>query len=516
MKKSNVKYTERKPTASTSRGMDKVTISTDEELGEESCSSGEENFSTLTSYDGQEQYRLPDKTRKEARFGAKRQEPAAEDFIQVTMWSLKDQFSKVTKKISEQETIIQKLKLSNAANKKKLLELGDVPGTVSTTKKKNVPKEGRLRIKLLQDCDEWVISNQGFMPAGPSNLNGFVSTQLRHEIEGTDDIVVLDDPDSTPSGTKMKKTTKRLEEIDKDSNASEVLSHSQRPKKRHRISSNRSSAPYKLLSPNAQQSGEETGDEVNRLLNERDEVAEKLLEMQRKMEGLEWAEQACVYQATIEKSVVLFRLALLNNFDNKEGQEVVDAQGDNEQVTMTLQQNGFALQVCENFVDHVEKTVCVGFIPEQKMSMTVADNSGDDPVQGYMRDVTYTLDIPVVVKQEKVEKDDDDLLIVGITPATKNIVDMQKVKTTPPSSPQKGTTGETGTSPQKNMTEDNPTTPNKDATEDSVMSLQKDVTEDTPASPQKSSTPQKVKPKPQKSLGTTNTRTLRSQVHKRN
>ena len=47
-----------------------------------------------------------------------------EDFIQVTMRSLKDQFSKVTKKLSEQETLIQKLKLSNAA-KKKLLELGD-------------------------------------------------------------------------------------------------------------------------------------------------------------------------------------------------------------------------------------------------------------------------------------------------------------------------------------------------------------------------------------------------------
>ena len=76
--------------------------------------------------------------------------------------------------------------------------------------------------------DEWAISNQGVMLAEPSNLKGFVSTQLRHEIEGTDDIVLLDDPDSTTSGTKTKKkkkTTKRLEESDKDSNASEVLSH---------------------------------------------------------------------------------------------------------------------------------------------------------------------------------------------------------------------------------------------------------------------------------------------------
>ena len=91
-----------------------------------------------------------------------------------------------------------------------------------------------------------------------------------------------------------------------------------------------------------------------------------------------------------------------------------------ERVTMMLQQNGFTLQVCENFVDRVEKTVCAGFIPEQKMA--VVDNSGDDLVQGYVRDVTYTLDIPVVVKWEKVEEDDDNLLIVGIMPATKNIV----------------------------------------------------------------------------------------------
>ena len=162
-----------------------------------------------------------------------------------------------------------------------------------------------------------------------------------------------------------------------------------------------------------------------------------------------------------------------------------------ERVMMTLQQNGFTLQVCENFVDHVEKTVCVGFIPEQKMSMTVVDNSGDDPVQGYVRDVTYTLDIPVVVKWEKVEEDDDNLLIVGIMPATKNIVDMQKVKTektTPPSSPQKGVTGETGTSPQENMTEENDMPPKKGVTGDTGTSPQKNMTEDNPMAPNKDAT----------------------------
>ena len=41
------------------------------------------------------------------------------------MRSLKDQFSKVMKKLSDQEKIIKSLKLSIAVQKQKLAELGD-------------------------------------------------------------------------------------------------------------------------------------------------------------------------------------------------------------------------------------------------------------------------------------------------------------------------------------------------------------------------------------------------------
>ena len=105
---------------------------------------------------------------------------------------------------------------------------------MAMTKKKNVPKEERLRIKPLQDYDEWAMSHEGgFMPVELSNLKGFVSTQLRQQIKGTDDIVVIvviDDLYSTKSGTKKKKkkkTIKRLEDSDKESNASELLACSQ-------------------------------------------------------------------------------------------------------------------------------------------------------------------------------------------------------------------------------------------------------------------------------------------------
>ena len=192
-------------------------------------------------------------------------------------------------------------------------------------------------------------------------------------------------------------------------------------------------------------------------------------------------------------------------------------------VTTMLQQNGFTLTVCEDFVDRVKKTIRSGFIPEQRFTMKVMDNSADDPVQGYVCDVTYCLMIPMVVKREKV--DEEDLEIVGVTPATKNITDVLKVvkteKMTPPSSPHKGLTGEGGTSPQKNTAEDNSMPPNKDATgsspkknttdtEDNAMAHDEDATEDNAVSPEESLTPQKVKPKAKKTLGTITMRKLRS------
>ena len=101
------------------------------------------------------------------------------------------------------------------------------------TKKKGMPKQGTFRGKTLRDHDKWALMGDGgFMPAEPSNLKGFISMQFREEIGDTEDILVIDDPDSTTGGTKKKKkkkATKRLEESDKDSNASDVLARSQKP-----------------------------------------------------------------------------------------------------------------------------------------------------------------------------------------------------------------------------------------------------------------------------------------------
>ena len=216
------------------------------------------------------------------------------------MHSLKEEFSKVTKKLSKQERTIKSLKLSNAVQKQMLAELGDGAGTVTVMKKKGMPKQGSFSSKPLRDHDEWALmGDRGFMPTETSNLKGFILTQFREELEGTKPILVIDDPDSTTGGAKKKKkkASRRIEESDKELNASEVLSRSQRPKvKLRHISSERSSVQgYKLPSPKDKDSEEDSSDEMKKLLSECDAVEERLAEMQRKMEGLEWSEKARQY-----------------------------------------------------------------------------------------------------------------------------------------------------------------------------------------------------------------------------
>ena len=181
--------------------------------------------------------------------------------------------------------------------------------------------------------------------------------------------------------------------------------------------------------------------------------------MKLKVEGMEWENRARRYHETIQKCVGIFRKALINNFGNREESDhLKEVRGDMVRCTRTLAKNGFTLRVCEDFIERVEKTVQSGEIPEQKMEMTKTDDSVDNFVVGFARDVTYVLTIPPVVKQEKGENEDDDdeLMIVGVTPATMDpplIKEVKKEVPSPPPSPNRGAgmkeVSEDGSSSQK-------------------------------------------------------------------
>ena len=180
------------------------------------------------------------------------------------MQSLKDQFSKVMRKLNDQDKLIKTLKLSNVVQMEEVQLLRQ--------RKRACQNREALEAKHLETMMSGLCRMmEGSCQGSFSNLKGFISMQFREEIEGTEDILVIDDPDSTTGGTKKKKkkkkATKRIEDSDKDSNASEVLLCSQLPPKRCRISRNRSSALYEPPSPKDHQSGEDSGneDEVKKL-----------------------------------------------------------------------------------------------------------------------------------------------------------------------------------------------------------------------------------------------------------
>ena len=403
-KKANMKYTDRKTSSKPST----ATVSSDEgsdDLEAEILSSGEEQFSTLTSFDGQKQYRPPDPTKTDAKFGAKKKN---------LMKSLADELSKVSK-------------------------------------------------KSLQRYDEWAASaKKAFDPS----LKGFVSSQLREDLESNDDIQVIDNPDSTTAGAGKKHRKCDRDSDEESDDASLILGRSQVQPMRHRrrISSEKSSVAEDVQPSSSRQrrdteESEGEPEEVDGLLRKRDQVAVELQQMKLKVEGMEWENRACRYHETVQKCVGIFRKALINNFGNREESDhLKEVRGDMVRCTRTLAKNGFTLRICEDFIERVEKTVQSGEIPEQKMEMTKTDDSVDNFVVGFARDVTYVLTIPPVVKQEKGENEDDDdeLMIVGVTPATMDpplIKEVKKEVPSPPPSPNRGAgmkeVSEDGSSSQK-------------------------------------------------------------------
>ena len=316
-KKPNVKYTDRKTSSKPST----ATVSSDEgsdDLEAEILSSGEEQFSTLTSYDGQKQYRPPDPTKTDAKFGVKKKNP---------MKSLEEELSKVSKKMSDYQSEINWLQKSLAAQKRKLAAVGKdsvATATEDATKKVKLGKEGRVGKKSLHTYGEWALSSRkGFHPT----LKDFVSSQLREDLETNDDIQVIDNPDSTTSGAGMKKHRKLDRDSDEESDdASLILARSQvQPMwRRHRISSEKSSIVGEevILSSSRQRGDTEESEgepeDIDRLLCKRDQVEEELKQMKLKVEGMEWENLAHGYRENIQKCVGIFRKALINNFGNCE------------------------------------------------------------------------------------------------------------------------------------------------------------------------------------------------------
>ena len=435
--KSNVKFTERK----SSKQVSSEDASDDSDAALVVGSSDEEDFTTLTSGDGRKQYRPPDQTRQEPRFGAKKNKGGSDPIK-----CLKQQMGNVTRKMSNYKTEINRLTKEVDEQRKKLDEIG---GADNTTKRKpGVSTEGRIGKAALQSHGEWELRGTGFDP-------GFVGTQLRQDLESnSEEVQVIEDPDPTTGVGKKntKKQKKREIEVvetgdddeEDDERVCSQLGKSQTAaawKRIRRISSDGGSK-------RVESEGELLPDipedkDLDQLRQERDEVEEKLKETSRKLEAITWDDKARCYHEAVRVCVQRFHKALMNNLGKgEESEEVKEQRSELERCIITEAAEGFKIGVCDDFIERIEKTVYVGEVPENKLSLTKIDNTVNNIVEGFVRDVTYELGLPLVVKQEKVEKataedddDDDDLKIVGYTEATIKPVAIREVKREPQSPP---------------------------------------------------------------------------------
>ena len=141
-----MKYTDRKTSSKPST----ATVSSDEgsDISEaETLSTGEEQFSTLTSYNGQKQYQPPDLTKTDAKFGAKKRN---------LLKLLQEELSKVLKKMTDYQSEIDWLNKSLAAQIRKLAEA--VSKDSAATAKKDAKKDGGIGKKRLHTYGELELS----------------------------------------------------------------------------------------------------------------------------------------------------------------------------------------------------------------------------------------------------------------------------------------------------------------------------------------------------------------------
>ena len=123
-------------------------------------------------------------------------------------------------------------------------------------------------------------------------------------------------------------------------------------------------------------------------------------------------------QDDIREEINKFRGILMSAYDKDLATEesVLKARENLQNLCSTEQYMGYMRQVGPDFVERVEQSLLSGQVPEWQMNCTKTNNSTEDPILGHVVDVVYKIGMPFIVKSEKLDDDDDDLVLIGVTP----------------------------------------------------------------------------------------------------
>ena len=262
----------------------------------------------------------------------------------------------------------------------------------------------------------------GHAKDGAAPVKGFVGSQLAEIVDSSED---------EKTGKQPPDSSTNKDGTGSDAGSGIFFQSSQMPPpyhRRRRIDSDTQSIKHSGNTPN---SDNESETEVDRLLKTKTELEQKFQEMQQKLMEQKMEVKAREYQNHVIVAIRDFRVKLMDCYGAARNDErVVQARETFESDVEGISQFGYTFRVGEDFVDWVEKSILSGQTPGQQYTCTKVDNSEDDPVQGHVVDIIFEISMPVIVKKEAHDDDEDetDCEILSVQPAPLGLLPKITVK----------------------------------------------------------------------------------------
>ena len=169
--------------------------------------------------------------------------------------------------------------------------------------------------------------------------------------------------------------------------------------------------------------------ELDKLIRTRNKVEEKLRVTQQKLLEQRMEGKACDFQDHIVRVIWDFRSVVMDCFGALKIDEcLVQAREHLASETEAKSLMGFTFLVGDGFMEWVKKSLLAGQTLEQQYMCTKIDNSVDDPVSGHVTDIIYEVAMPVIVRREVRESEDDDCEILSFQSAPHGFVLKTKIK----------------------------------------------------------------------------------------
>ena len=408
-KKTNIKHTERKRQHVSSSVQEVQVVDSDSSDSSESsgvsCDSDEKQFSTITSPQGLS-YQPPNKHLKPSRYSGKKEEVVSIETMEKQLNTLKSVFK-------QRETEVAKLKRENKQALDKLGRLGK--GTKDTLQKQlseDNKSTGETKTKKRKKKEK----------KSQALYMGFMASQIRTDMSSEDEDIQCSQmpsaqviqPDSMQS-RKRKSSEKALSE------AGSVITEHRHKRKRNPSDTGRSEVSTVKLGKSGQRIDSDSesvssDDSFEALRRQKEQLSDKYDRLEAQMLEQRMDTKACDFQDEIGEAIRDLHSAMFSAC-GQETEALQIAWQQLDAAMVTVQSLGYKFTVSEQFRERIERCINSGQIPEKKLRCLRTHNSENDPITGPTVDIVYEVILPVIVKEERMDDEDDDLKVLGVTQA---------------------------------------------------------------------------------------------------